>query len=74
MTGKITRYFAYVAVDMIDYFEEKLAENEDKIYLVNRGCYGQTSEGTTYRPYIIEAEEGLIDSKYEWPFEEKKDI
>lgn len=69
MTGKITRYLAYVAEDQCETFEEQLAEREDKIYLVNRGCWTKSSDGIICRPYIIEAEEGLINKAYEWPFE-----
>ena len=68
MTGKITRYLAYVAEDIIDSFEEKLSEREDRIYLVNRGCF-LSIDGIVCRPYVIEAEEGLINKAYEWPFE-----
>lgn len=68
----IKRYVAYVALEYVEYFKEKLREREDKIHLVNWGCVETSSEGTLYRPCVIEAEEGVINPKFELPFEQRE--
>ena len=56
------QYYAYVAKDMMNYFETKLAEYGGSIIqrepvLVNNG------EELLY--YVVEAKDGVIDSKFE---------
>ena len=56
------QYYAYVAKDMVNYFETKLAEHGGSIIqrepvLVNNG------EELLY--YVVEAKDGVIDSKFE---------
>ena len=56
------QYYAYVAKDMVNYFETKLAEYGGRIIqrepvLVNNG------EELLY--YVVEAKDGVIDSKFE---------
>ena len=56
------QYYAYVAKDMVNYFETKLAECGGSIIkrepvLVNNG------EELIY--YVVEAKDGVIDSKFE---------
>lgn len=56
------QYYAYVAKDMVNYFETKLAEYGGNIIqrepvLVNNG------EELLY--YVVEAKDGVIDSKFE---------
>ena len=57
------QYYAYVAKDMVNYFETKLAEYGGSIIkrepvLVNHG-----KEFAYY--YVVEAQDGVIDSKFE---------
>ena len=57
------QYYAYIAKDMVNYFETKLAEYGGSIIkrepvLVNNG------EELLYY-YVIEAKDGVIDSKFE---------
>ena len=57
------QYYAYVAKDMVNYFETKLAEYGGSIIkrepvLVNNG------EECLYY-YVVEAKDGVIDSKFE---------
>lgn len=56
------QYYAYVAKNMVNYFETKLAEYGGSIIqrepvLVNNG------EELLY--YVVEAKDGVIDSKFE---------
>ena len=56
------QYYAYIAKDMVKYFETKLAEYGGSIIqrepvLVNNG------EELLY--YVVEAKDGVIDSKFE---------
>ena len=56
------QYYAYIAKDMVNYFETKLAEYGGSIIqrepvLVNNG------EELLY--YVVEAKDGVIDSKFE---------
>jgi hypothetical protein len=57
------QYYAYIAKDMANYFETKLAERGGSIIkrepvLVNNG-----KEFLYY--YVVEAKDGVIDSKFE---------
>jgi len=56
-------YEAYVVIKLKDYFEEKLRENEatmlSRILVIN----SNNNEPLYY--YTIEAEEGIIDPKFE---------
>lgn len=58
------QYYAYVLVDVADYFEKKLDERKDKIKIVEIGPAG-FEDGQPILKYILEAEEGIIDSKWE---------
>ena len=56
------QYYAYIAKDMANYFETKLAEYggsiiKRELVLVNNG------EELAY--YVVEAKDGVIDSKFE---------
>lgn len=56
-------YYAYVVMDMVEYFEERLIK-EDKIkYFSKESAISESGEPLIY--YVIEAEEGLIDPKWE---------
>ena len=57
------QYYAYIAKDMVNYFETKLAEYggsiiKRELVLVNNG------EELTYY-YVVEAKDGVMDSKFE---------
>ncbi len=56
-------YYAYVVIKLKDYFEEKLRENEatmlSRILVIN----SNNNEPLYY--YTIEAEEGIINPKWE---------
>ena len=57
------QYYAYIAKDMVNYFETKLVEHGGSIIkrepvLVNNG-----KEFAYY--YVVEAQYGVIDSKFE---------
>ena len=57
------QYYAYIAKDMVNYFETKIAEYSGSIIkrelvLVNNG------EELAYY-YVVEAKDGVIDSKFE---------
>jgi hypothetical protein len=57
-------YYAYVHEDMVGYFEEKLEERKDKIKVVD--FHPAISEdGYRCIYYVLEAEEGNINSKWE---------
>ena len=56
------KYYAYVAKDVASYFETKLAEcgvriTKRKLVLVN--------DGEVLYYYVVEAKDGIIDSKFE---------
>ena len=55
----IKKYYAYVAKDVVDYFEEKLAE-----YGVKTIKCEPINNGELYY-YVVEAEEGIINPKFE---------
>lgn len=59
----IKRYYAYVTFDMAIYFEERLNSN-DKIKRYSRTS-AMSEEGEHILRYDIEAEEGVIDPKWE---------
>ena len=57
------QYYAYIAKDMVNYFETKLVEHGGSIIkrepvLVNNG-----KEFAYY--YVVEAQDGVIDYKFE---------
>lgn len=57
-------YYAYVAEDMIDSFEKKLENLEDLIDVLQVvPTFSKDAEPLLF--YVIKAEEGLIDSKWE---------
>ena len=64
------QYYAYIAKDMVNYFETKLAEYGGSIIkrkpvLVNHGkgfAYYYVVEAYYY---VVEAQDGVIDSKFE---------
>lgn len=57
-------YYAYVIVELVDYFDKKLEERKDKIKIVDISP-AISEEGELAIKYILEAEEGVIDSKWE---------
>ena len=57
-------YYAYVVKDMIGSFEEKLAELVDKIKVVHASP-ARSENGESIVFYVLEAEEGVINSKWE---------
>ena len=61
---KIKRYYAYVVLDLVNYFEERLKECGDKIKNIYRGEIVSSEDGTLFLSYVIEAEEGIIDPKW----------
>lgn len=57
-------YYAYVVEEMIESFEKKLENLEDVIDVLQVvPTYSETGEPLLY--YVLKAEEGLIDSKWE---------
>ena len=61
----VKKYYAYVASDLIDLFEEKLRSFGDKVKSVERDELFMNADGALFYPYIIEAEEGIINPKWE---------
>lgn len=57
-------YYAYVTEDMVDSFEKKL-ENLEEYAKVLRKVPTFSQDGEILLFYVILAEEGLIDSKWE---------
>lgn len=57
-------YYAYIIVDLVEYFEKKLEERKDKIKIVSIHP-AVSEEGSPAIKYILEAEEGIINSKWE---------
>ena len=56
-------YEAYVIIKLKDYFEDKLRENEATMLSRDLVINSNNNEPLYY--YTIEAEEGIIDPKYE---------
>jgi hypothetical protein len=56
------RYYAFVAKDMVDYFEGRVRDKEIKI-IKREPATSTNGEPLLY--YELEAEEGVIDSKWE---------
>ena len=56
-------YEAYVIIKLKDYFEDKLLENEAT--MLSRDLVINSSDNEPLYYYTIEAEEGIIDPKYE---------
>ena len=61
----VKKYYAYVAPDLIDLFEEKLISFGDRINSIERDELFMNSDGVLFYPYVIEAEEGIINPKWE---------
>ena len=61
----VKKYYAYVAPDFIDFFEEKLRSFGDKVKSIERDEVSMNSDGALFYPYVIEAEEGIINPKWE---------
>ena len=61
----VKKYYAYVAPDFIDLFEEKLRSFEDKVKSIERDELFMNADGALFYPYVIEAEEGIINPKWE---------
>ena len=59
----IKRYEVYVVMDLVEGFEERL-NMEDKVKLYSREP-AISNIGEPLIHYVIEAEEGLINSKWE---------
>ena len=56
-------YEAYVVIKLKDYFEEKLRENE--AIILSRILVMNSNNNELLYYYTIEAEEGIIDPKWE---------
>ena len=63
----VKKYYAYVAPDFMERFEEKLNSFGDRIKSVQSDELAYNWNGTMFYPYIIEAEEGIINPKWELP-------
>ncbi len=61
----VKKYYAYVAPDFIDLFEDKLISFGDRIKSIDRDKLFMNSDGALFYPYVIEAEEGIINPKWE---------
>ena len=61
----VKKYYAYVALDLIDLFEENLISFGDRISSIERDELFMNSDGVLFYPYVIEAEEGIINPKWE---------
>ena len=61
----VKKYYAYVALDLIDLYEEKLRSFCDKVKSIERDELFMNEDGTLFYPYVIEAEEGIINPKWE---------
>ena len=61
----VKKYYAYVALDLIDLFEEKLISFGDRIKSIERDELLMNLDGALFYPYVIEAEEGIINPKWE---------
>lgn len=61
----VKKYYAYVTPDFIDLFEEKLKSFGDKVKSIERDELFMNEDGTLFYPYVIEAEEGIINPKWE---------
>ena len=60
------RYSALVANNCVEYFEKKIEERKDKIEIISKEEVSKNSTGEILCIYyVLEAEEGVIDSKYE---------
>lgn len=57
-------YYAYVTKNVIDSFEEKLAELEAKVKVVHASP-AVSEDGESIVFYVLEADEGVINSKWE---------
>lgn len=57
-------YYAYIPEDLVGYFEEKLEERKDKIKIVIKDS-AISEKGEPLAHYVLEAEEGFIDPKWE---------
>lgn len=57
-------YNAYVVKNMVHYFEECLGKRKDKVKVVDvSSVISENGESLMY--YLLEAEEGVIDSRWE---------
>lgn len=56
-------YYAYVAKDLVDYFESKALEHE--VVIINRELIRNINDNKSYYYFVLEAEDGTIDPKFE---------
>ena len=56
-------YYAYVAEDLVDYFESKLLERE--VIIINRELIENANDNKLYYYFVLKAEDGTIDPKFE---------
>ena len=66
-------YYAYVIMGLVDYFDAKLREHADKVS-VKLKTTSYTEDGTPIMVYVLWAEEGIIDPKYEISSEKLKSL
>lgn len=60
-------YYAFTTLEMMEYFEKKVAERPIEI----KHKFDTVSQnGEALKGYVLEAEEGIIDSKYEFQIED----
>lgn len=56
-------YYAYIAADLVNYFESKALERE--AIIVNRELIKNTNDNKPYYYFVLRAEEGTINPKFE---------
>ena len=61
----VKKYYAYVALDLLDIFEENLGSFCAKVKSIERDQLIMNEAGPLFYPYVIEAEEGIINPKWE---------
>ena len=61
----VKKYYADVALEHIDLFEEKLGSFCDNVKSIERDELFMNSDGTLFYPYVIEAEERNSSRRWE---------
>ena len=57
------QYYAYVIAEVVDFFESELAKRDGIKHVETSWTFSETGEPVC--KYIIEAEEGIINPKWE---------